>query len=912
MSISDVLYNLIVMPIQIIVETTYSVMNGILGNKGLAIVAVSFVIQTLILPLYKRADALQEEETSRQNEMSKYVSHIKRTFRGDEKYMMLTTYYRQQHYKMWFPLKSSISILLQIPFFIAAYNYLSKLQELSGVSFLFINDLSKPDAMFSVGGFKVNILPIMMTVFNLISCLIYSKNLPTKTKLQGYGLALIFLFLLYASPSGIVLYWMCNNLYSLMKNVFMKLLKKPERDIAICSALICLLIGIYLFSVGSISVVRTAVLVLIAIACQVPMLIENKDKIVKIVPDELKLHEESVNKGEKKVNLFFTSIFMSVLTGLFIPLSVISSSASEFSIDGSNPMGIVANSFTVFAGLFVIWTSVFYFLMPEKARNRFSIVYSGIAIAGLLTYLLFANIHGRISYLLRYDSGLVFSKGQHIASSLIFIAVIVLVLFLCVKYYKTTPRIINGLFVILTMGMVLACMNNTSKVNDSMEKYYEAFEKQGRENLVTLSKKGKNVIFIMLDRAIGPYVPYIIDEKPELADAFEGFTYYSNTISYGGATNFGAPALFGGYEYTPEEMNRRDTELLSAKHNEALKVLPKMFSDNGFNVTVCDPPYAGYTWVPNLSIYDDIPNVRAYITEGAFNMYVSGNTNLAVQKSRFIYYSISKILPTILQNRLYRDGHYYTTLIETQTQSSPFLDSYYAIDNMNIMTRISNDDTNNVLIYQNSVTHMPTILKTPEYIPSEDINVEEELARNSYMNHDGIEMKIDNIDRLAHYHVNVSAYLRIAEYLQFLKENGVYDNTRIIISSDHGYGLEQFAGMCTEDGFDIECVSPVLIFKDFGARGVLKLDDSFMTNADAPIMAVMDIIKNPVNPYTGKKFDNEAKFKQKQLITASELSMIGENHGYVFNTDDKPWYSIYENKNDMSKWDRMDTAEGNN
>ena len=47
--------------------------------------------------------------------------------------------------------------------------------------------------------------------------------------------------------------------------------------------------------------------------------------------------------------------------------------------------------------------------------------------------------------------------------------------------------------------------------------------------------------------------------------------------------------------------------------------MPVLFSENGFNVVVTDPPYAGYTWDSDLSIYDGYDNIKAYITEGAYN-----------------------------------------------------------------------------------------------------------------------------------------------------------------------------------------------------------------------------------------------------------------------------------------------------
>ena len=220
---ADILYNLFIMPIELLVEITYSVMYRMLNNYGLAIIAVSLVVQTLILPLYKRSDAIQNEERQRQKNMSHWVKHIRKTFKGDEQFMMLSTYYRQQGYKSWYALKSSASILLQIPFFIAAYHFLSTTNTLKGESFLAIKDLGSPDQALAIGGLAINILPIIMTLFNIISGIIYTKGLEKRDKFQVYGLAVIFLILLYNSPAGLVLYWTMNNLYSLMKNVCMKL-----------------------------------------------------------------------------------------------------------------------------------------------------------------------------------------------------------------------------------------------------------------------------------------------------------------------------------------------------------------------------------------------------------------------------------------------------------------------------------------------------------------------------------------------------------------------------------------------------------------------------------------------------------------------------------------------------------------
>ena len=53
--------------------------------------------------------------------MAPFLEHIKKTFKGDERFMMLQAYNRQMGYKQTDILKSSLSLLLEIPFFIAAF-----------------------------------------------------------------------------------------------------------------------------------------------------------------------------------------------------------------------------------------------------------------------------------------------------------------------------------------------------------------------------------------------------------------------------------------------------------------------------------------------------------------------------------------------------------------------------------------------------------------------------------------------------------------------------------------------------------------------------------------------------------------------------------------------------------------------
>ena len=55
--------------------------------------------------------------------------------------------------------------------------------------------------------------------------------------------------------------------------------------------------------------------------------------------------------------------------------------------------------------------------------------------------------------------------------------------------------------------------------------------------------------------------------------------------------------------YIPTEMNARSDVPMVEKQNEALKVLPVLFDEMNYDVTICDPPMAGYREISDLSIY---------------------------------------------------------------------------------------------------------------------------------------------------------------------------------------------------------------------------------------------------------------------------------------------------------------------
>ena len=406
-----------------------------------------------------------------------------------------------------------------------------------------------------------------------------------------------------------------------------------------------------------------------------------------------------------------------------------------------------------------------------------------------------------------------------------------------------------------------------------------------------------------MDRALSGMLPYIFDERPELEAKFDGFTYYPNTLSFGRITNYGAPALYGGYEYTPQAMDERDDQLLADKHDEALLLMPTLFSEAGYQTTVVDPPYAKYHIPSDLTLYDGMQNTKAYALAGAYTAQVRQEYGLPplVDKRSFFFYGLFRVAPRALQRPIYNRGRYRAPS-DNASPNQTFLNDWSVLHELPKITNIA-EDGNNFFLFCNDTTHSPDFLALPNYEPAPAVshNVTEPTTRV----HDGKTMLVDTPMRCMHYHVNATMYLQLARWFDWLREQGVYDNTRIIIVADHGRELDQFEGQTIDENLHVEMVNPLFMVKDFNAHG-FNTSNEFMTNGDTPTIALDGVVQNPVNPFTGNAINSEQKTAQEQQVCISKNWMVNENNGYKFDSSDLPWYAVHDNIFDMGNWRRLD------
>jgi hypothetical protein len=418
-----------------------------------------------------------------------------------------------------------------------------------------------------------------------------------------------------------------------------------------------------------------------------------------------------------------------------------------------------------------------------------------------------------------------------------------------------------------------------------------------------LSKNGKNVIVIMLDRAISGYVPSIFDERPDLHGSFSGFTWYPNCASLGGYTLVGLPALFGGYEYSSEEMQRRSTELLVKKYNEALLVLPGLFSENGFSITITDPAQSNFKGEPDLSIYDAYPDVHAENLHGRFlAQWLKNHPDIrplsisALLKNNLMHFAFFKIAPVFFRELLYDRGEWLVTTsftVESSEITQLTLDNYVLLDMLPEITVVDDSETNTYTALVNELTHEPAFLQPPDYtIPS---NLVTNRGSGAFAGEE-------------HYHANMAALLLLGKWFDYLKQQGVYDNTRIIIAADHGWYMNtSLYNFILPNGTFLVNFNPLLLVKDFYDNtqpGVpnLKTDNTFMTHADVPYLASKDITP-AVNPFTRKPlfFDKSGGV----TISTGHVWEAPDPTKYTWKIKPDEWLHVRDNIFDPVNWEKV-------
>jgi hypothetical protein len=106
-----------------------------------------------------------------------------------------------------------------------------------------------------------------------------------------------------------------------------------------------------------------------------------------------------------------------------------------------------------------------------------------------------------------------------------------------------------------------------------------------------------------------------------------------------------------------------------------------------------------------------------------------------------------------------------------------------------------------------------------------------------------------------------------------------------------------------DNGESTEGYVAILLLKDFGDFGDVKIDSSFMTVADVPTLATMGIIENPINPFTQKPLFTPDKDSVAIITTSHKFNMASQRKN-IYNIKDYEWFHVKENVFIPENWTR--------
>ena len=198
---------------------------------GLAVMVLSVFVGIMMRPLSKIADRLQDQVHEIDARLAPTLASIKKNYKGGKQSEKILAMYKEEKVHPLYSLKSLAGVFVVIPVFIGAFDMLAENIHLSGESFLWIADLSHPDAFLQLpfqlpffGGY-LNLLPFIMTGFSYVASKLHhhpAMDLHQRRK-HSRNLVLMslgFLVLFYTFPAGMVLYWTTNNLISVIRTLW--------------------------------------------------------------------------------------------------------------------------------------------------------------------------------------------------------------------------------------------------------------------------------------------------------------------------------------------------------------------------------------------------------------------------------------------------------------------------------------------------------------------------------------------------------------------------------------------------------------------------------------------------------------------------------------------------------------------
>lgn len=689
------LYLCTIYPLELAYTGLYAFLIGLTSSYGASLLLLSLAITVATAPLKKLTASLQAEEKHVTERMAPFLAQIRATLHGAERQAAINRLYRRFSYHPLMALRSSVGLLIPVPFLIAAFYMIEGFTPLAGQPFGPIADLSRPDGLLG----PVNLLPLLMTAIN-VAAVCTTPGFGRRDRVQALFVAGLFLVLLYAMPSALLVYWTFNNALFLAGNF---LSRSP-------------LAGQAAAVVGRVNQFSLATALLAAFA------------------------------------LF-----------IYFPFAVYLRNVNEFAFGGLGLLAGVARPFLVAAAACYALLALAGRVLPRHevkwlGRAR-PVTATHVAMLFALLAALFEGIFlSRGLPRLTGEAGLFDSAPRLAVDSAIWLALIGLPLVFRRDALEALPRLVAVSFLVMLLGLVDAYRAGPPKLPVALT------ADEVRQELA-FSREG-NVIFIMADSFPTETAKAILARRPEVAAKFTGFTLFVNNLGAGGGTEYAIPQILRGKLWSEGDI--LDFTKATLKDPEGM---PRRFKERGYDVFISSKglPWANAAWVDGREL-----------SEGLIKFSFNGH-----EYKRFLF----GFAPYICK-RLWNEDL-------ALSQSAAKAEAGHILDTK--VDALYQDMARGAALESKRPTlhyHLYNGVHAP-YAKDADgtpLPKEERFADSGLLKAGEWELK------------------SCGQYLDFLKEAGLYDSSTIILMADHGRGDEHRF--------------PLFMVKPAGANGELAYSEA--------------------------------------------------------------------------------------
>ncbi len=498
-------------------------------------------------------------------------------------------------------------------------------------------------------------------------------------------------------------------------------------------------------------------------------------------------------KREKRaipvIDLLLPLLLFVVTAFIYIPCSMYFGNIDEFSVGFSRFFAVVI---VPAVGIFVL-VALLQILLRSQRRLSYVIVDLLFGIS-LGIYIQINFLNGMLSKLNGTEMVWDYKSTECIVSSAVWALCIILPQIARLLFDRVEDKIAKYgsalLSVMQIASLVIMLFSTTRSVSND---FYIS-----KHNEFALSEKKNEVVFVV-DTLDAQWAEDYIVNNPDYAEKLEGFTYFDNVVSEGAPTILGMRVMLGGSIYDPYTSI---SDYFSTAYDQS--TLFKDLKDNGYGVRL----YTNQNYLNNA----DFENIENALTDCEYKF--ASNTDFICDLYKLIAYTA---MPYPLKSgfEIYSGVLTDNAMIADPQDENMIIDDAVFYQDFLKHGLTLTDKENAFVLYHLFGAHGPySLTADAERVDEGDVSRKEQI--------EGV-MKI------------------IFDYLEAMERLGVYDDSRIIITADHG-GLALYQ-------------NPAVFIKPSNSEGELKTNSAPLTFHNLRATFVDGIVENYRDTYGANMFE---------------------------------------------------------